>query len=131
MRIIDGANFRYLVAASLFAASLSGCTAPGGSADDGIARFFVAPDQFVLFNCEQLAARATVLAARQKELQGLMAQAGPAADGQLVSALAYRPEYISLRGDMIELRKAAAAKNCKSMPALENPAGRTSDSAVR
>ena len=72
-----------------------------------------------------------MVAARQKELQGLMTQVGPTADGQLVSTLAYRPEYVSLRGDMNELRKTAAAKNCKSMPELEYFEGRASDNAVR
>ena len=127
MRIID----RHLVAAAMLAATLSGCTAPGGNADDSMARFMVAPDRFVLFNCEQLATRAATSAARVKELQALMAQAGRSSDGRLVSAIAYRPEYVSLRGDMNELRKAAAEKNCKSMPALDYFEGRASDNAVR
>jgi len=131
MRISDGEKFRHLIAAALLAAMLAACTAPGGNTDDGMARFFVAPDKFVIFNCDQLAVRATVVADRQKELQGLMAQAGNGSDGRLVSALAYRPEYVMLRGDMTELRQAAASKNCKSMPALDEPVGRASDSAVR
>jgi len=60
-----------------------------------------------------------------------MEQAGNESDGRLVSELAYRPEYFMLRGDMTELRQAAASKNCKSMPALDGPVGRASDGAVR
>ena len=118
-----------LIAATLLAALLSACAGQGGSGDDTMARFLVAPDRFVLFNCEQLSVRATVIVTRQKELEALMAKAGPSADGQLASAITYRPEYLELRGDMIELRKAAAARNCKSIPALDG--GRSSDRAVR
>ena len=122
---------RHIIAVAMLAATLSACTPPGGNADDGMARFFVAPDKYVIFNCDQLAIRATVVAARQKELQALMAQAENGSDGRLVSALAYRPEYVTLRGDMIELRQTAAAKNCKSVPTLDEPVGRASDNVVR
>jgi hypothetical protein len=122
---------RHLVAAALLAAMLSACTAPGGNSDDSMARFFVAPDRFVLFNCEQLATRAATSAVRIKELQALMTKAGVSSDGRLASAIAYRPEYVSLRSDMNELRRAAAEKNCKSMPALDYFEGRASDNAVR
>ena len=118
-----------LIAAVLLAASLAACAGQGGSGDDTMARLLVAPDRFVLFNCEQLSVRATAIVTREKELEALMAKAGPSADGQLASAITYRPEYLQLRGDMIELRKAAAARNCKSIPALDE--GRSSDRAVR
>jgi hypothetical protein len=124
-------NVRTMFAAVFLAGALGGCASPSGNADDSTASFFVAPDRFVLYNCEQLATKAASVATRQKELQALTAQAGTGADGQLVSALAYRPEVISLRADMNELHKAAAAKNCKSMPAMENSEGRASDRAVR
>ena len=118
-----------LIAAALLATSLAACAGQGGSGDDTMARLLVAPDRFVLFNCEQLSVRATAIVTREKELEALMAKAGPSADGQLASAITYRPEYLQLRGDMIELRKAAAARNCKSIPALDE--GRSSDRAVR
>jgi hypothetical protein len=69
--------------------------------------------------------------AREKELTGLMIKAGPGADGQLASSIAYRPEYLELHGEMNELRKTAAVKNCKPIPALETPEGLTSDNALR
>jgi hypothetical protein len=40
-------TFSGLIAAALLAASLAGCGA-GGSPDDKMARFLVAPDKFVL-----------------------------------------------------------------------------------
>jgi hypothetical protein len=133
--ITDSANFRHnvqcLAAVALLAAMLSGCTTAGVNSEDLTNRLLTAPGKYVLYNCEQLGIRATGVAARQKQLLGLMAKAESGADGRLVSAVAYRPEYNSLRGDMNELRRAAAAEHCKSMPALENSAGRMSDSAVR
>ena len=123
-------NIRCLIAAALLAASLAGCSA-GGGGDDSLARFYVAPDRFVLFNCEQIATKAASTSARIKELQALMTKAGTSSDGRLASAIAYRPEYVTLRGDMNELRRTAATKNCKSMPELEYFEGRASDNAVR
>jgi hypothetical protein len=120
---------RRMLAAALLAAALAGCAGTGGIGDDSMARFLVASDRFVLFNCEQLATRTTAIVTRQKELEALMAKAGPGADGQLASMITYKPEYVELRGDMIELRKTAAARNCKPMPALDE--GRSSDRAVR
>jgi hypothetical protein len=118
-----------LTAIALMAALLSACAGPSSPGDDSMAKFLVAPDRFVLFNCEQLSVRATAIVTRQKELEALMAKAGPGADGQLASAITYKPEYVELRGDMIELRKTAAARNCKPIPALDE--GRASDRAVR
>jgi hypothetical protein len=129
--MIASAKICSLFAAALLAAALAGCSASGPGGEDSMAKFFVAPDGFVLFNCDQLAVKAAQLATREKELQGLMAQAGTGSDGRLVSAFAYRPEYITLRGDMTEVRKAAAAKNCKPAPALGNAPPRMSDTIVR
>ena len=120
----------HLVAAALLAASLAGCTTSGGRSDDKIGRFLVAPDKFVLYSCAELAERATTIAERQRVLEGLMAKAGADAGGRLVSSIAYRPEYIEHRGEINELRAAAAAKNCK-LPAMDTPGGRASDKAGR
>jgi hypothetical protein len=123
-------KFSGLIAATLLAASLAGCGA-GGSPDDQMARFLVAPDKFVLYNCAALAEKAAVDGAREKELTGLMIKAGLGAGGQIASSIAYRPEYLELHGEMNELRKAAAVKNCKPIPALETPEGLMSDNALR
>jgi hypothetical protein len=122
-------NVRLLVEAVLMAAMLAACTTSSGTSEDKMGRFLVAPDKFVLFNCSQLADKAIEIAKRQKELEGLIAKAGPEAGGRLVSTVAYRPEYVELRGDMNELRSAAAAKNCKVVHGAAG--GRASDNAVR
>ena len=116
-----------LAAVALVAVLLAGCTA----SDDSAARFLVAPDQYVLYNCPQLADAAQLNATRQRELETLMAKAGTDSAGRVVSAMAYRPEYVQLRGEMTELRKEAAGKHCRFTPGIDMPTDRKSDAAVR
>ena len=52
------------------------------------------------------------IADRQHELEELMKKAGVDAGGRLASNMAYRPEYLLLRGQMDQLRRAAAEKGC-------------------
>ena len=130
MTMTDNGKLRHLAAAAVLAASLAACTTAGGPSDDTIGRFLAAPDKFMLYNCPELPARWKALTERERELQRLMAKAGQGPDGRLVSALAYRPEYLAVRGEMNELRNAAVAKNCKFVPGAENR-GRASDAAVR
>lgn len=96
---------------------LSACT----MSDDKMARWLVAPDKFMLYNCPEMVEKAQALMLRERELEGLMAKAGQGADGRLVSSVAYRPEYVSLQGEMNELRKTAAEKNCQ-LPSAPPPA---------
>jgi len=128
----DSGKLRPLVAIALLAVVLAGCAASsGGSSDDTAGRFLVAPGKFALYSCAEIADRATANAARQHELERLMAKAGTDSGGQLVSSVAYRPEYLELRGEMIELRRVAADKDCKFVPGVDNPGARASDSAIR
>jgi len=114
-------------AALLAALPLADCTA----SDDSAARFLVAPDQYVLFNCPQLLEAAQVNATRQRELEALMAKADVDSSGRAVSAMSYRPEYLQLRGRMTEMRKEAATKHCRFTPGIDMPTDRKSDAAVR
>jgi hypothetical protein len=115
MPMTQSATLRNFTAAAALAVTLAAC-ASGGTPNDNMGSFLVAPDKFVLYNCQQLAERAVAVAARQKELEALMAKAGPEPGGRLASAVAYDPEYAELRGDANELRRASGEKNCKSMP---------------
>ena len=130
--ITDSEKFRPLVAIALLAVVLSACTAPsGGSSDDTVSRFLVAPGKYVLYSCPEIAVQAAATAARERELERLMAKADVDAGGRLVSAIAYRPEYLERRGEMNELRQAAVAKDCKFVPGADIPGGRASDNAIR
>ena len=104
---------------AIVATALAGCAA----SDDRVGQFLVTPDRYVLYDCTQLAKAAQATVSRQRRLKMLMAKAETDSVGVLVSRAAYGPEYAELRGMMNELRKAAAAKNCKFVPGTENPDG--------
>ena len=72
----------------------------GGCADmnDTMLSAFADPAQFDLYDCKQLEDRRKYLATRQAELQGLMAKADTGVAGPVVAELAYRNDYIAIRG---------------------------------
>jgi hypothetical protein len=93
------------------AASLSAC---GGSQD--ISKLLVAPGKYDIYTCPQIADRMHDVDEQDKKLEGLMARAGQGTGGDFVNDIAYEPDYLANRGEMRELRKSAAAKNCPSVP---------------
>jgi hypothetical protein len=99
--------------------------------DDQAARYLVAPDKYVLYSCNDIAREAQAKAAREKELQQLMAKANVDASGRLVSTIAYRPDYLTVHGEINELRAAAAAKHCDTAPGATAPTARASDAVIR
>jgi len=80
--------------------------------DETTGRMLVTPSKYTLYNCRELAMEAQGVADRQRELGELMKKAGVDAGGRLASNMAYRPEYLLLRGQMDQLRRAAAEKGC-------------------
>ena len=115
-----------LVLGALASALLSACAA----SDDASGRFLVQPDKYQLYGCRELAEAAQEVAKRQRELEGLMTKAGPDASGRFVSNIAYRPEYLQLRGQMNEIGRTSAEKNCKFSPDAASGA-RVSDQVIR
>jgi hypothetical protein len=73
---------------------LNGCA----EMSDSLTVAFVDPAKYDLYECKQLEAERTRLATRSAELQGLMAKADTGVAGPLVTELAYRNEYIAVRG---------------------------------
>ena len=65
---------------------------------DGMSTAFADPAKYELYDCKQLETARKALAARTAELQGLMAKAETGAAGAVVAELAYRNEYIAVRG---------------------------------
>ena len=98
--------------------ALSGCTS-----QEAASRFLVEPDRYVLYSCPEIATASQANMTRQRELEALMAKAGTSAGGQLASGMAYAPEYNQLRGEMVQLRKAADDKNCRPGPGAPAPRG--------
>jgi hypothetical protein len=94
--------------AGALAALLAGCV--GSIEDIGMAT--VDPAKFTFYNCPDLIARNRVAIARERELRELMERAAGSPGGALVNALAYRSEYVSVRGELNLLQKVAAEKKC-------------------
>jgi hypothetical protein len=87
---------RCLAALALVAlgASLSGCA----GMSDTISPAFADPAKYDLYDCKQLEPERKSLATRTAELQGLMTKAETGVAGSVVAELAYRNDYIALRG---------------------------------
>jgi hypothetical protein len=94
--------------------ALLGLLALGGCAgsEDMIGRVLVAPGDYQFYNCQQLASTAKSLGARMQELEQLMAKSSQGPGGGLVNAMAYKPDYLNVRGQLNEARREAASKNC-------------------
>jgi hypothetical protein len=116
-----------VAAGAALAAGLAGCAV----SDDQLARLVVAPDKYALYNCVEIARAQQTATAREQQLQQLMAKADVDASGRLVSAVAYRPDYLTVRGELNELRAAAAAKHCDGAAATAVPVERVSDQVIR
>jgi hypothetical protein len=78
----------------VLALSLGGCAEIG----DGVATAFADPAKYDLYECKQLEAERKSLANRAAELQGLMAKAETGVAGPVVAELAYRNDYVAVRG---------------------------------
>ena len=103
-------------------AMLAGCA----MSDDQAARFLVAPDKYTLYSCDEIARETQTKVAREHELQQLMAKAGNDSGGRLIGDIAYRPDYITVHGELNDLRQTAIAKKCAGAAA----AAPASDGAV-
>src|ERR1700704_6073668 len=73
---------------------LNGCA----DMSDSMTSAFADPAKYDLYECKQLETERKSLATRAAELQGLMAKAETGAAGPLVAELAYRNDYIAVRG---------------------------------
>src|SRR6476646_3824302 len=90
----------------LLGAGLSGCA----EMSDSLTGAFADPAKYDLYECKQLETERKTLAGRAAELQGLMAKADTGVAGPVVAELAYRNEYIAVRGQS-KLAEEAWQKN--------------------
>src|SRR6202140_205659 len=99
--------------------ALCGCAEMG----DGMTSAFADPAKYDLYECKQLEPERNNLAIRQAELQGLMAKAETGVAGPVVAELAYRNEYIAVRGQTKFADEAWARNKCHdAAPAAGAPA---------
>ena len=89
-----------------FGAALTGCA----QMSDGMTSAFADPAKYDLYECKQLEPERKTLTNRLAELQGLMAKAETGVAGPVVAELAYRNEYIAVRGQS-KLAEEAWRKN--------------------
>jgi hypothetical protein len=98
---------------------LAGCAEMGESMSSA----FADPAKYELYECPQLVAERKALATRAAELQGLMAKAQTGVAGPVVAELAYRNEYIAVRGQAKLADEAWARNKCHdTAPAAGAPA---------
>ena len=90
----------------------------GGCADmsDSLTTAFADPAKYDLYDCKQLEIERKNLAARSAELQGLMAKADTGLAGPVVAELAYRNDYVSVRGQARFAEEAWQRNKCHPSP---------------
>jgi hypothetical protein len=102
------------LACLVFGLALSGCA----NMSDGMTAAFADPAKYDLYDCKQLETERKSLATREAELQGLMAKAETGVGGALVSELAYRNDYVAVRGQEHFAEQAWRRNKCReSTPA--------------
>ncbi|MBR0847090.1 twin-arginine translocation pathway signal [Bradyrhizobium diazoefficiens] len=106
-------------AAALLAAhlALSGCA----SVSETIAPAFADPARYNLYDCKQLEAERKMLAAGTANLQRLMDKAETGTGGAVVSELAYRNDYVAVRGYAQLAEDAWRRNRCRETPPPEPP----------
>ena len=111
---------RSLAALALLAlgAGLSGCAQIG----DTISPAFADPAKYDLYDCKQLEAERKSLASRSADLQRLMAKAETGVAGSVVAEVAYRNDYIALRGQSKLAEEAWQKNRCQESKPEANPA---------
>jgi hypothetical protein len=110
--------FAAVAALLLSAVGLGGCA----GMSEGMSKAFADPAKSDLYDCKQLETARTALAARQAELQRLMAKAETGVGGAVVAEVAYRNEYIATRGQSKYAEEAWQRNRCQvSAPAAAAP----------
>jgi hypothetical protein len=111
---------RTVVVLALFALgpSLSGCA----DMSEGMTSAFADPSKYDLYECKQLETERKSLASRAAELQGLMAKAQTGAGGAVVAEIAYRNDYIAVRGQAKNAEEAWQRNKCHETPSVAKPA---------
>ncbi|MDA9464106.1 twin-arginine translocation pathway signal [Bradyrhizobium sp. CCBAU 53415] len=105
-------GFGALLALLAAGAALSGCA----GMSETIAPAFADPAKYELYDCKQLEGERKLLAKRTDELQKLMEKAETGAGGAVVSELAYRNDYIAVRGQAQLADEAWRRNRCRETP---------------
>ena len=111
---------RSLATLALFAlgAGLSGCAQMG----ETISPAFADPAKYDLYDCKQIETERKALANRAAELQGLMTKAETGVAGSVVAEVAYRNDYIAVRGQSKLAEEAWQKNRCQDAKPEARPA---------
>jgi hypothetical protein len=96
----------------LAGAALSGCA----GMSETVAPAFADPGKYELYDCKQLESERKALAARTADLQKLMDKAETGTGGAVVSELAYRNDYVAVRGSAQLAEDAWRRNKCRETP---------------
>src|SRR5229473_1152013 len=107
------------VALLVLGIGLAGCA----DMSESVSSAFADPAKYDLYECPQLAAERKALANRGAELQGLMAKAETGVAGPVVAELAYRNEYVAVRGQARFAEEAWQRNKCHDSPPAAPAAG--------
>jgi hypothetical protein len=109
---------RIAVALLALAAALAGCA----NMSDSMTSAFADPAKYDLYECKHLEPERQNLAKRAAELQGLMAKAETGAGGAVVAEIAYRNDYIAVRGQQKLAEEAWQRNRCReTIPGAATP----------
>ena len=109
-----------LSALALLGFALSGCA----QMSDGMSTAFADPAKYELYECPQLEAERKALATRSADLQGLMAKAETGFAGPVVAEMAYRNDYVAVRGQARFAEEAWQRNKCRETPPAPRQDGR-------
>ncbi len=101
-----------LSALALLGFALSGCA----QMSDGMSTAFADPAKYELYECPQLEAERKALATRSADLKGLMAKAETGFAGPVVAEMAYRNDYVAVRGQARFAEEAWQRNKCRETP---------------
>ena len=107
--------------------ALSGCASLNDNMGEGMTAAFADPAKYDLWDCKQLEPERKKLAEREAELQGLMAKAQTGTAGPVVAEMAYRNEYLTVRGQAHFAEEAWRKNKCHETP----PGAATASTASR
>ena len=110
-------GFGALLALLAAGAALSGCA----SMSETVAPAFADPAKYELYDCKQLEGERKALAKRTDDLRGLMEKAETGTGGAVVSELAYRNEYVAVRGQAQLADDAWRRNRCRETPPDAKP----------
>jgi len=111
-----------VVALLALGCGLGGCA----NMSDGMVSAFADPAKYDLYECKQLESERKNLATRGAELQGLIAKAQTGVAGPVVAEIAYRNEYIAVRGQANNAEEAWRRNKChETPPSAATPSGST------